>query len=72
MVPDGISWRDRWLLLNGVLFCVLGVILLARYYRGQVPAVGAILGIVTLAFGVHRLWLARRELRKRASDAGGK
>lgn len=72
MVPAGISWRDRWLLLNGVLFCVLGVILLARYYRGQVPALGAILGIVTLAFGVYRFWLARRELRKRASGAGGR
>jgi uncharacterized membrane protein HdeD (DUF308 family) len=72
MVPARISWRDRWLLLNGVLFCVLGVVLLARYFMGQMPAVGAILGIVTLAFGVHRLWLARRELRKRASGAGGK
>jgi putative effector of murein hydrolase len=72
MIPAGLGWRDRLLLLNGVLFCVLGIALLTRYFVGQLSAVGAILGVAGLALGVYRLALARRELRRRASGSAGK
>jgi hypothetical protein len=70
MIPAGLSWRDRLLLVNSVLLCVVGGALIARYVGGQVPPVGAILGVGMLAFGTYRLLLARRELRKRARGSG--
>jgi hypothetical protein len=72
MIPAGLSWRDRLLLVNSVLFCVVGAALLARYFMEQTPPVGAILGLALVAFGVYRLFLARRELRKRAGGSGNR
>ena len=60
-----ISWRDRLQLLNGVLFCLVGILMMGRYLSGQFPALLAILGALFLAFGGYRLALARKELRKR-------
>ncbi len=61
----GLSWRDRIQLVNSVLFCLLGGILIARFIRGPAPWVALLLGGLFLAFGVYRLALARKELRKR-------
>ena len=61
----GLSWRDRIQLVNSVLFCILGGILIARFVRGPAPWAALLLGGLFLAFGVYRLALARRELRKR-------
>jgi hypothetical protein len=61
----GLSWRDRIQLVNSVLFCVLGGVLIVRSVRGGVPWAALLLGGLFLAFGVYRLSLARRELRKR-------
>ncbi len=60
-----LSWRDRILLLNSVLFCVVGAALVARYILSPAPLMVVVLGAVFLAFGVYRLVLARRELQKR-------
>jgi hypothetical protein len=60
-----LSWRDRIQLLNSVLFCVVGALLIARFIRGPAPWAAVALGGLFLAFGVYRLALARRELRKR-------
>jgi len=68
MRPVSLSWRDRIQLLNSVLFCVVGVALVARYFISSVPLMTLVLGIVFLAFGVYRLALARREIQKRASS----
>ncbi len=46
-----ISWRDRLQLLNGVLFCLVGILMMGRYLSGQFPALLAILGALFLAFG---------------------
>ncbi len=62
----GLTWRDWLLLINGVLFCVLGLGFLARYLLGQITIAGLVLGLALLAYGGHRLFLAARELRKRA------
>ena len=62
---DGLSWRDRIQLVNSALFCLLGAILIVRFVRGPAPWAAIILGGLFLAFGVYRLALARRELRKR-------
>ena len=70
MIPASLSWRDRVQLLNSVLLCVVGGALVARYLLEQVPPVAAILGVGMLAFGIYRLLLARRELRKRARGSG--
>jgi len=67
-----ITWRDRLLVLNGVLFCVLGAALLVRYALHQIAWVGGLLGIVVLVYGGHRLYTVRMELRRRAADPGGK
>lgn len=72
MLPAGLSWRDRLLLVNSALFCVVGSALIVRHFLGQAPPVGAILGMALLAFGVYRLLLARRELRKRAGGSDSK
>jgi hypothetical protein len=72
MIPAGLSWRDRLLLVNSVLFCVVGAALLARYFMAQVSPVGAILGSALVAFGVYRLFLARRELKKRGGGSGNR
>ena len=61
----GLSWRDRIQLVNSVLFCLLGGILIVRFIRGSAPWAALLLGGLFLAFGVYRLALARRELRKR-------
>ncbi len=65
-----LSWRDRLLVTNGVLFCALGGALLARYLTEPLPLMVAILGVAFLGFGVYRLALARREMRRRAGDRG--
>jgi uncharacterized membrane protein HdeD (DUF308 family) len=70
MIPASLSWRDRVQLLNSVLLCVVGGALVARYLLEQAPPVAAILGVGMLAFGIYRLLLARRELRKRARGSG--
>ena len=61
----GLSWRDRIQLVNSVLFCLLGGVLIVRFVRGPAPWAALLLGGLFLAFGVYRLTLARRELRKR-------
>ena len=61
----GLSWRDRIQLVNSVLFCLVGGILIVRFFRGPAPWVALLLGGLFLAFGIYRLALARRELRKR-------
>lgn len=53
-------------LANSVLFCVVGVALITRYLMGSAPLMVIILGAVFVAFGIYRLALARRELKKRA------
>jgi len=70
MIPAGLSWRDRLLLVNSVLLCLVGAALIARCLVEQVRTVGVILGVGMLAFGTYRLLLARRELRKRARSSG--
>ncbi len=62
-----ISWRDRLQLLNGILFCMVGILMIARYFSGPFPALLAVLGVIFMIFGGYRLGLARRELRKRGS-----
>jgi hypothetical protein len=62
-----ISWRDRLQLLNAVLFCLVGVLMIGRYFSGPYPAVLAGLGVLFVIFGGYRLSLARKELRKRGS-----
>jgi hypothetical protein len=52
-------------LVNSVLFCVLGGILIVRFVRGPAPWAALVLGGLLLALGIYRLALARRELRKR-------
>ena len=64
-----LSWRDRILVVNSVLFCVVGCGLLFRFVAGQARPIIAILGGVFLAFGVYRLTLAGRELRKRGGSS---
>ena len=64
----GLSWRDRMKLVNSLLFCLVGGILIARYVRGPAPWVALLLGGLFLAFGLYRLALARRELRKRSHN----
>ena len=61
----GLSWRDRIQLINSVLFCLLGGILIVRFVRGPAPWAAMVLGGLFLTFGAYRLGLARRELRKR-------
>jgi len=61
----GLSWRDRIQLVNSVLFCLLGGVLIVRFVRGPAPWAALLLGGLFLAFGAYRLGLARRELRKR-------
>jgi hypothetical protein len=61
-----LTWRDRLLLINGVLFCMLGLAFLVRYLLGQISIAGMVLGLVLVGYGGHRLFLAAREWRKRA------
>jgi hypothetical protein len=68
MTISGLSWRDRIQLINSVLFCVVGVALIVRYLRDPAPWIVMVLGGAFLLLGVHRLALARRELRKRAGS----
>ena len=65
-----LSWRDRIQLVNSVLFCAVGCALIARYFVNPVSRTVVILGVVFLAFGVYRLALARKEMRKRAAGSG--
>jgi hypothetical protein len=67
--PVNLSWRDRIQLVNSVLFCVAGIALIARYFRGSAPLMVVILGVAFLGFGVYRLALARREIQKRAGSS---
>ena len=62
-----ISWRDRLQLVNGVLFCLVGVLMIGRYFSGPYPALLGGLGVLFVIFGAYRLGLARKELRKRGS-----
>ncbi len=64
---DDISWRDRLQLLNGVLFCLVGLLMIGRYFSGPYPILLALLGAIFVAFGAYRLGLARKELRKRGN-----
>jgi uncharacterized membrane protein HdeD (DUF308 family) len=66
MSSASLSWRDRIQLINSVLFCVVGAVLIARYVVKAAPRLTVILGMAFLGFGVYRLALARREIRKRA------
>ncbi|MBI1983393.1 MAG: hypothetical protein HYS61_04255 [Acidobacteria bacterium] len=65
-----LTWRDRVLLVNSFLFCVVGGALLARTLLGQTPLAAGLLGMALLAFGGYRLLLARREMRRRAVGNG--
>jgi uncharacterized membrane protein len=67
----GMTWRDRLLVLNGVLFCILGVALLVRYALQQIAWLGGILGLAVLLYGGHRLYRVGKELRRRAAHPGG-
>ena len=67
MKPGDLSWRDRLQLLNGVLFCLIGFLMIGRYFSGPYTAVLAGLGVLFVIFGAYRLGLARKELRKRGS-----
>ena len=68
MNPATLSWRDRMQIVNSILFCVVGVALIARYFMNPAPLMTVALGIVFLGFGVYRLALARKEIRKRAGS----
>lgn len=52
-------------LVNSVLFCVVGALLMARYFLEPTPLMALVLGVVFLALGVYRLALAKREMQKR-------
>ena len=62
-----LSWRDRLLLINSALFCVVGGALGLRALLGQASFFVGLLGAGLLVFGGYRLLLARREMRKRAA-----
>ncbi len=66
MNPTSLSWRDHVQLVNSVLFCVVGVILVVRSFLGPVPWSVTVLGVVFVLFGAYRLSLAIREMWKRA------
>lgn len=57
-------------LVNSVLFCVVGGALITRYFTAPASLMLVILGVVFLAFGVYRLSLARKEMRKRTGNLG--
>lgn len=63
-----LGWRDRILLVNSVLFCALGALLVARWALGQAAALVGGLGLLLLVFGVYRLVMARKEMRRRAGN----
>jgi EamA domain-containing membrane protein RarD len=65
------SWRDRLLLFNSVLFCLVGCGLIIRYALGQISWLGVILGLVFAAYGGYRLWRVRRVLQGRVGDHHG-
>jgi len=65
-----LNWRDRLLLINSVLFCVVGGALLLRMLLGQAPLTVGLLGTGLLVFGGYRLLLARKEIRRRAAGNG--
>lgn len=65
-----LSWRDRVLPVNGVLYCLVGVGLIARYFTGPAARILGILGMVFLVFGIYRLARACTEMRKRAGSNG--
>ncbi len=69
MKLSDISWRDRVQLLNAVLFCLVGALMIVRYFAGETPGLLAGLGVLFLAFGAYRLGLARKELRKRGDGS---
>ncbi|MBZ5670871.1 MAG: hypothetical protein LAO04_14225 [Acidobacteriia bacterium] len=60
-----LTWRDRVQLVNSVLFCVVGALLMARYFLEPTPLMALVLGVVFLALGLYRLALAKREMQKR-------
>jgi uncharacterized membrane protein HdeD (DUF308 family) len=60
-----LTWRDRVQLVNSVLFCLVGAVLMARYFLEPAPLIVLVLGVVFLAFGLYRLALAKREMQKR-------
>jgi uncharacterized membrane protein HdeD (DUF308 family) len=61
--------RDRFKMISSVLYCVIGAVLIARFLRGSLPLVVAILGIAFLGLGVCRLILAGKEIRKRVRSS---
>jgi hypothetical protein len=65
-----LTWRDRVQLVNSVLFCLVGAVLMARFFLERTPLMALILGVVFLAFGLYRLALAKREMQKRVGGNG--
>jgi hypothetical protein len=47
------------------MFCVVGALLMARYFLEPTPVMALVLGVVFLALGLYRLALAKREMQKR-------
>jgi hypothetical protein len=47
---------------------VVGGVLIARYFLGNLPLTVVMLGAAFLGLGVYRLVLAGREMRKRARN----
>ncbi len=72
MKTTPITWRDRLLIFNGMLFCVLGVALLVRFALHQIVWIGGLMGGGVLIYGAHRLYTAGKELRRRATGSGGR
>ncbi len=54
---QALSWRDRILFVNGVLFCLLGLALLIRFAETPDRILLAILGVLVLAYGGHRVFV---------------
>jgi len=65
---SALSWRDRLQLVNSVLFCLVGGLVIVRSLRRDLSPTLVLLGIVFLVFGAYRLALARREWRKRKEN----
>lgn len=60
-----LTWQERVQLVNSVMFCVVGALLMARYFLEPTPVMALVLGVVFLALGLYRLALAKREMQKR-------
>ncbi len=65
MNSSGITWRDRFRILISMLYCIIGVALIARFLEGRLPLLVVTLGVAFLGLGGYRLFLAGKEIRKR-------